>query len=80
MGLEDEAARLNFRNVVATALISSFGFLIALFWRDAITNTIKEVLPEGQGLAYQYIAALTVTVIAVIVIYIVSKYLKAPEK
>jgi phosphate/sulfate permease len=71
---------LNFRNVVAIAVISSFGFLIALFWRDAITDTIKNILPEGEGLSYQFAMAIIVTIIAVIVIFVVSKYLKSPVK
>jgi hypothetical protein len=78
MGVEDEAAKLNFRNVVATAVISSFGFVIALFWRDAISETIKKLIPEGEGLFYNYVAAVIVTIIAVIVIYFVSKFLKSP--
>ena len=80
MGVEDAAANMNFRNVVATALISSFGFLIALFWRDAVTATINRFLPEGEGLLYQYMMAVLVTVLAVIVIFIIAKYLKAPPK
>ena len=79
MGVEDEAAKLNFRGVVATAIISSFGFVIALFWRDAITATINKIIPEGEELFYQYLAALVVTIVAVVVIYLVSKYIK-PSK
>ena len=80
MGVEDAATNMNFRNVIATALISSFGFLIALFWRDAVTATINKFLPEGEGLAYQYLMAVVVTIIAVIVIFIIARYLKIPPK
>ena len=80
MGVEDEAANMNFRNVIATALISSFGFLIALFWRDAVTATINKFLPEGEGLAYQYGIAILVTIIAVIVIFLLARYLKTAPK
>lgn len=80
MGVEDDAASLNFRNVVATALISSFGFMIALFWRDAVTGAVNKIIPEGEGLTYQFGVAVFVTIIAVVAIFIISKYLKAPAK
>ena len=79
MGVEDEAAKLNFRGVIATAIISSFGFVIALFWRDAISETISQLIPEGEGLFYSYLVAAVVTVVGVLVIYLVSRLLK-PSK
>ncbi len=79
MGVEDEAAKLNFRGVVATAIISSFGFVIALFWRDAISETIRQVIPEGEGLFYSYLTAISVTLIGVMAIYIVSRLMKSSK-
>ena len=60
--------------------MSAFGFMIALFWRDAITATINKVIPEGEGLTYQFSVAILVTLIAVVAIFIISKYLKIAPK
>jgi len=74
MGVEDKAKTLDIKGVTLTLIISSFGFVMALFWRDAIKDTITAYIPQGEGLAYQYVAAIIVTIIAVIAIYIMSKY------
>jgi len=73
--VEEQAKSLDIKSVVVSLIISAFGFVAALFWRDAIKAFINEVVPQGQGLAAQFTAAIIVTVIAVIAIYIVSKYL-----
>lgn len=73
--IEEQAKTLDIKGVVVSLIISAFGFVAALFWRDAIKAFIDEVVPQGQGVTAQFTAAIIVTVIAVIAIYIVSKYL-----
>jgi uncharacterized membrane protein YbhN (UPF0104 family) len=75
MSLEEQAKTLDFTGVVVSLIVSAFGFVAALFWRDAIKAFIDEVVPAGEGLAFQFYAAIIVTVIAVVAIYVVSKYL-----
>lgn len=72
---EEHAKALNIKAVAGTAIISSFGFIIALFWRDAIKELIAKVVPEGEGMAYSFAAAIIVTIIAVIAIYAVSRWM-----
>ena len=75
MGIEDKAKAMDVKGVILTLVISSFGFVAALFWRDAVKDLINEFVPEGQGLIYSFGTAVLVTIIAVVVIFLVSKYM-----
>ncbi len=77
---EEHAKELNIKAVTGTAIISSFGFIIALFWRDAIKELIVKVVPAGEGMAYSFVAAIIVTIIAVIAIYVVSRWMNISIK
>lgn len=74
VNIEDQAKKFEIKAVMISLIISSFGFVAALFWRDAIKAFIAEVIPEGQGLFYQFMAAIFVTAIAIVVIFILTKY------
>jgi hypothetical protein len=58
-----------------TMIITAFGLVAALFWQDAIKQLIAELVPQGQGLFYSFLAALLVTVLAVVVIWLITKYM-----
>lgn len=61
-----------FRKSLVTAITAAFGFLIALVWKDVITeyvNVVTKISPF-QG---QLISAMIVTLIGVIGILIISK-------
>ena len=73
--IEEEAKSLNIKAVMISLIISSFGFVAALFWRDAIKEFITKLVPEGQGLLYSFGAAIIVTIIAVVAIYFTANYL-----
>ncbi len=75
MGVEEEAKQLNFEGVIISLIVSAFSFVAALFWRDAIQGLINELVPEGQGLAYQFGTAVLVTIIAVLAIYVLTKHI-----
>lgn len=79
MGVEEKASALDFKGVAIGSIVSAFGFVVALFWRDAIKAFIDEVIPSGEGLVYQFYAAIIVTVIAVVFIFIVTKYISKIE-
>lgn len=73
-----KAASLKFKSelkkALFTALIAAFGFLIALVWRDVIqeyVNTLVALTPF-QG---KLISAVTVTLIAVLGILLITKFL-----
>ena len=74
-GIEEQAKGLNIKAVIISLIVSSFGFVAALFWRDAIKELITKIVPEGEGLIYSFGAAIEVTIIAVIAIYFVANHL-----
>jgi len=76
MALERELKELKIKTIVIATILSAFGFLVALSWRDAIQKTIDTLLPEGEGLLYTYLAAIVVTIIAVIATYILLQIQK----
>ncbi len=64
---------MDIKGIVITMILGAFGFLVALQWRDAIKGTIDVFLPAGEGLMYTYMAAILVTVIAVVVTFVLIK-------
>ena len=71
--VEDYAKKFDFGGAMSALLISAFGFVAALFWRDAITALLEEMFPSGSGLTYSFVVAILVSFIAIIVIFIVAK-------
>lgn len=70
-----ESARkfnLEIRKSIGTAVIAAFGLLIALAWKDVITEFVKDILGLSpvQNLL---INALVITVISVIAIMLITK-------
>jgi len=47
---------------------AAFGVVAALAWNAAITDLFKAYLPKGAGIISEFIYAIVVTIIAVIVI------------
>jgi C4-dicarboxylate transporter len=72
--IEEHAKKFDIRGVIISLIVASFGFVAALFWRDAIKSLIETFVPKGQGLIYQFGVAILVTIIAVIAIYVLSKF------
>lgn len=62
------------KKALLTALVAAFGFLIALSWREVITNYINTltIFSPVQG---DLVEAVIVTLIAVVGILIVTKFL-----
>jgi ABC-type Mn2+/Zn2+ transport system permease subunit len=65
------------RKHIITAITAAFAFIIALFWRDAIQAMINEVLGKiginTDIYIYKIVAAILVTIIAVIGIIMVAR-------
>jgi len=66
------------RGQIATAITAAFAFTVALFWKDAITAGIDDLLASlgitGTGYIYKIISAIIVTIIAVLGIWYFSKW------
>ncbi len=74
-----------FRKHLATFITGAFSFVAALLWRDTIQSflekyqtAIQESLPIKDLWLTQFLTAFGVTVVAVVVIIIISRVLK-PE-
>jgi hypothetical protein len=61
-----------------TAILAAFGFLIALVWKDAITEFVDKISSKSpfQGKLF---SALIVTFICVIGIMIISRFLSVKD-
>lgn len=77
MALQDEAKELDIKGAITMSILTALGFLVAFQWRDVIQKTIDTFMPTGEGLLYQYFAAIVVTIIAVIVMFVLFKLEKA---
>ena len=66
------------RKAIATAVIAAFGFLMALSWRDVITQWV-EALKQFSLIQGKLIEALIVTAISVLGILLVTKFISVKE-
>ena len=82
--IEKKEFKQEFKKQLTIALLAAFAFLIALTWRDFISEVINKLIPvlgiQNQAYIFKFIAAALVTIIAVIGIIIVSKYLSEKEE
>lgn len=80
MATKIKAGIKKFEATIATAIATALGFTMALFWHDAIKAWIDEVLVTlpipGTGYVYSVIAAIVVTIIASIGIFLVARWQK----
>ncbi len=67
-----------FRNQIIIAITAAFAFLIALSWRTPIEGLVNLLIERlglsGQAVYVQFISAIIITIIAVIVLVIISKW------
>lgn len=67
-----------FKKQIVIAILAAFGFLIALSWRDFISEFVNYIILyfklEGSLSFYKLITALLITFISVIGIMIISKF------
>jgi uncharacterized membrane protein YdbT with pleckstrin-like domain len=69
---------LEFKTQLKIALMAAFGFLIALSWRDFVSEAINYIIEalklSGDLYLYKLVSAILITIIAVIGIMILSKF------
>ncbi len=73
-------ARREVKKNILVAVSAAFAFLIALVWRDAISDSVNKLMAvlalENSGYIYSLATALIVTLICVLGILIVNRQLK----
>jgi len=68
-----------FRKSVVTSIVSAFGLLIALSWKDVITELVDKI-SEASPVKGNLISAIIVTAICVFGILIISKWSNEEKK
>jgi len=70
--------REEFKKQTLVAITGAFAFLIALTWRTPIQKSIDKLVLRlnlvGQAIYYEYLAAILITIIGVIILIIISKW------
>ncbi|MFW5847051.1 MAG: DUF5654 family protein [Nanoarchaeota archaeon] len=73
-----EAIDNEIKNDVTPAVVASFGFIIALVWRDAIKGALDYYLEKAglteQAYLYNFVSALIVTIVVIFIMIVVTKY------
>jgi uncharacterized membrane protein YidH (DUF202 family) len=67
-----EQSRMIIQSMITLAS-AALGLVAALAWNDAIKQTMKQLLGENEGLAALYTYAILATVIAIIVLLMLSR-------
>ena len=65
--------RSELRKQITTMITAAFGFVAALSWNDAIKATINSFIPAQNAWPFMILNAVIVTLIAVGVIYLISR-------
>jgi ABC-type multidrug transport system fused ATPase/permease subunit len=60
--------KLNVRGIILSAMMTAFGLVVALSWKDAINALVARIIPSGSGssLLGQFITASAVTLLVVV--------------
>ncbi len=69
-----------FRKAFATAIVAAFGFITALAWRDVINEYLIEKVTSLTPFQGKLISAIIITIVAVIVIILASKWISESEE
>jgi uncharacterized membrane protein (DUF106 family) len=66
------------KNDITGPVVASFGFVIALVWRDAIKEALDAYLVRagltGKEYLYTFISAIIVTIAVIIIMVVVTKF------
>jgi uncharacterized membrane protein YidH (DUF202 family) len=70
------ALRGEAKKQITNLVTAAFGFVAALSWNDAIKAMINAFIPLQNAWPYMVLNAVVVTVIAVVAIVLISRYMK----
>ena len=69
--------KLDVVTLITTSIVSAFAFIAALFWRDVISEAISLYIVPGDRFIYKILAAVLVTVVVIVAMYL---FLKIEQK
>jgi biopolymer transport protein ExbB/TolQ len=64
----ENVEKLNVRGIVMASIMTAFGLVVALSWKDAINALVARIIPSGSGdsLLSLFITASAVTLLVVV--------------
>ena len=64
----ENVEKLNVRGIVMASIMTAFGLVVALSWKDAINALVARIIPSGNGysLLSLFITASAVTLLVVV--------------
>ena len=74
-----EVSMKEVKKQIAVMVTTAFGLVAALFWNDAIKALITEYVGTSSAWPALMISAFIVTIIAVVAVFFISKYLGDKE-
>ena len=83
MGIDKEDfEKLNMRGIVITSMMTAFGLVVALAWKDTINATVAYLMPDNDDgtLKGMYITAVAVTALVMGLAMLVLKLNVRVEK
>ena len=83
MGIDQEDfEKLNMRGIVISSIMTAFGLVVALAWKDTINATVEYLMPDSDDgtLKGMYITAVAVTALVMGLAVLVLKLNTRVEK
>ena len=83
MGIDqDDFEKLNMRGIVISSVMTAFGLVVALAWKDTINATVEYLMPDSDDgtLKGMYITAVAVTALVMGLAVLVLKVNTRVEK
>ena len=83
MGIDQEDfEKLNMRGIVISSIMTAFGLVVALAWKDTINATVEYLMPDSDDgtLKGMYITAVAVTALVMGLAVLVLKVNTRVEK
>jgi hypothetical protein len=83
MGIDqDDFEKLNMRGIIISSVMTAFGLVVALAWKDTINATVEYLMPDSDDgtLKGMYITAVAVTALVMGLAVLVLKVNTRVEK
>jgi len=83
MGInQEDFEKLNMRGIIISSIMTAFGLVVALAWKDTINATVEYLMPNSDDgtLKGMYITATAVTALVMGLAVLVLKANKRAEK
>ena len=79
---KDYVEKLNVRQIVLSSVMTAFGLVVALSWKDAINELVNSIIPnsDNSSLLGMFITALAVTLLVSALATFALKFNKRLER